>query len=498
MKICPFISHLLGDENSNNLTLNNSAGDARDPGKSSDVVILGYNDGDDSNVQTGVMTKPEQCAGSGNAAECLKESCRFYQQSGAQCRFDLLLSKLADSENSQIPEIATGIDKIWQFQTKGVSEIVESLADSEKNRAQALAELKNDLDKQIETLTAKAGESTVEAVQKQMHSLREKLEAREEEYDGLSSTISEIVSNVDDGISEIKRLSDGLSQQVNEIAAGLPGQSEIKGVIEESLAKLDTRLKALDLTEPMHTLEERLEALQKKQEDASELVENKLLTSIENQKEFENRVDSWREELTSAVAEIKLQQSARESQIDEIVESNQRISRFIEEGLKHREDAQTRSNKKEAKKYNNLGVTSFHNGAYEMARDHFLKAVKLDTEFAEAYNHLGLAYTELELEEKATEAFERALELNPSLHATYNNLGYIHYKLGEYERAVEMYNEALGRNTKNGPAYTNLGNACYKLGRMDEARVAWTKALELDPGNEKARRNLERLNEENE
>jgi Flp pilus assembly protein TadD len=58
-----------------------------------------------------------------------------------------------------------------------------------------------------------------------------------------------------------------------------------------------------------------------------------------------------------------------------------------------------------------------------------------------------------------------------------------------------MYNEALGRSTRNGLAYTNLGNACYKLGQIDKARDAWTKALELDPGNEKARRNLQRISE---
>ena len=67
------------------------------------------------------------------------------------------------------------------------------------------------------------------------------------------------------------------------------------------------------------------------------------------------------------------------------------------------------------------------------------------------------------------------------------------FKKGEYEQAIEMYNEALGRSTQNSSAYTNLGNAYFKLGRTEDARTAWAKALEIDPGNEKAKRNLERI-----
>jgi Flp pilus assembly protein TadD len=59
-----------------------------------------------------------------------------------------------------------------------------------------------------------------------------------------------------------------------------------------------------------------------------------------------------------------------------------------------------------------------------------------------------------------------------------------------------MYNEALGRSASNSSAYTNLGNAYYKMGRREEAREAWEKALDLDPGNEKASRNLRRLERE--
>ena len=44
MKICPFISHLLGDENHNTLSLGEKTTDGDRTGASEDVVILGYND----------------------------------------------------------------------------------------------------------------------------------------------------------------------------------------------------------------------------------------------------------------------------------------------------------------------------------------------------------------------------------------------------------------------------------------------------------------------
>jgi Flp pilus assembly protein TadD len=503
MKICPFISHLLGDENSNTLTLNNGAATANDTGGSSDVVILGYNDGDGSDVQTDVMTKAEPAGDLSSAAECLRESCRFYHKSDEECRFDIMLSKIdqikpAEDEESKISGLAKDIDKIWNFQTKGVTEIVESLADSEKHQAQALDKFKEALGKNIESLGVKVEESSRENIKEQINSLREKIEVREDEVESLSNTIAEVVSNLDNSISEIKALSDDVSKQVKELKNSVPEESSLMKMLERALDKTENSLTAFDITTPIKSLEHKIEDLQKKQEDSTAGVEKKLLTSIQNQKELERQINAWKEELNAAVSDITSRHDDWETRIAELAENHKQISGYLEEGVKHREEAQTRLSKKESKKYNNLGVTSFHNGAYEMARDQFLQAVKLDPNSAEAYNNLGLAYTELDIEEKATEAFGRAVELNPSLHAAYNNLGYIHYKQGDYEQAVELYNEALGRNTKNGPAYTNLGNAYYKLGRMDEARDAWTKALELDPGNEKARRNLERISEDNE
>jgi Flp pilus assembly protein TadD len=355
-------------------------------------------------------------------------------------------------DNSGIKEISREIDKIWKFQTKGVSEIVESLADSEKKHASNLGDLKQEFARKLEDLAGAMTKSSLQPVQNEVQMLREKLEGSQEGFDNLSTTVSDFVTSLEENLKEIKTLSNSLFRQMTDIKSSIPQEKSIAEAVRGSLEGAA---------------------------DARKGVEEKLV--------------SLKDELAGKIGEISARQEAWEKRFEEFANRQNEISQYLEAGKKHRENEQGRQSKKESRKYNNLGVTSFHNGAYDMARDQFIQAVKLDPEFAEAYNNLGLAHTELNEEEKATEAFTKAVELNPSLHAAYNNLGYVLYKQGNYEQAIEMYNEALGRSMHNAPAYTNLGNAYYKLGRNEDARAAWTKALELDPGNEKAKRNLKKL-----
>jgi tetratricopeptide (TPR) repeat protein len=418
MTICPFISHLLGEGNSRTLALGGRVSDGHASGANEDVVILGY-DNDDARtaVQTQVMTEAGTKPDAAGHLHCLRESCRFFEKLSSECRFDVIHAKLDALETakggSNERDIARDIDKIWKFQTQGVTEIVESLADNEKKQSETIDGLKREFAEKLDEIAGAVNRTPLESVQGEFRALRDKIEGREEGFESLSTTVSDFVTSLEENFKG-------------------NGQS----------------------------------------------------------------LSAWKDELAGKIGEIAARQVAWEKRFEEFVEQQKRISDYLEAGTKHREEEQDTRKKKESRKYNNLGVTSFHNGAYEMARDQFLQAVKFDPELAEAYNNLGLTHTELNDEEKATEAFKKAVELNPSLHAAYNNLGYIMYKRGNYEQAIEMYNEALGRSTRNGPAYTNLGNAYYKLGRIDDARAAWTKALELDPGNEKAKRNLKRLEED--
>jgi len=225
---------------------------------------------------------------------------------------------------------------------------------------------------------------------------------------------------------------------------------------------------------------------------------------------FEESIKSIKEQWMKVTAQMTALEALAprieqmESTMSKTVENIDRLERNWAEMMdvvrvdkKKADDAavEKQGNRREAMKFNNLGVTSFHNGHLELARDQFLDAVKRDGTFAECFNNLGLVYTDLGEEAKAAAAFLKAIKLSPDLHAAYNNLGYVYYKQGNYEKAVEMHKEAVARSATNSSAYTNLGNAHFKMGKKDEARAAWKKAIELDPANEKAQRSLKSLND---
>jgi tetratricopeptide (TPR) repeat protein len=459
MKICPFISHLLGDGSSNALSIGSKSTDGSATDTPGDVVILGYDDdGGSPSVRTQVLTENIARTDTASHLYCLKESCRFYQKASKECQFDLIYATLRESDSEakgpDARQIARDIDKIWKFQTKGVAEIVESLADSEKKQTESMIDLKKELVERIERRSGAVADQSLQPIQDELVSLKQKVEGSGEGLEGLSTTVSDFVTSLEDNLRELRSMTNDLARQISEIKTSLPREDKI-----------------------------------------AETVRGPLDAAVEAQKDIDRKLSSWKDEIAEKLLAVTSRQDSWEERIEEIVEHQKELSAHLEEGRKSREQEQSRQSKKESKKFNTLGVTSFHNGAYELARDQFLQAVKLDPEFAEAFNNLGLAYTELNEEEKATEAFTKAVELNPDLHAAYNNLGYAFYRQGNYEQAVEMYNEALGRSTNNSPAYTNLGNAYYRLGRIDKAREAWNKAVELDPSNERAKRNLNRLSE---
>jgi type IV pilus biogenesis/stability protein PilW len=547
MKICPFISHMIGEDRTDILQIDGSspapkkgkASSKKKGGDEKDVVILGY-DGGDSAV--GVQTKPAKTKKSDQAVPshlfCLKDTCRFYVKKSSECKFDSILDatqehskkidqaeKNADQRAKQIGSVegkiakldtvddilkkitsveaqlkkaesgktdkgadkATAIitkdlDKFWKFQTKSVAELIASIGETEKKQEQSFAQFKQDLDKSVDGWKPEVDLSPIGELKGEIEKLKSSVESREDGIESFSTTVSELVLNIDDTLKNLQTKNELLADRIEKLETSLPKPEELQKKIEIAFDEKLHNVGGSEVADEIQSLGNRFQS--------------RVDDLLGAHKRIEDHLESWRETLESRVRDLYEHQESWKGHLERLEEKQTEVMELIKDDRERLEDESTRFRAKEAKKFNNLGVTSFHNGEFELARDQFLEAVELDPRFAESWNNLGLVYTELQDEDRATEAFSKAVEINPDLPAAYNNLGYIFYKQGSYDQAIEMYNEALGRSSDNSSAYTNLGNAYFKQGNREEARKAWEKALEIDPGNEKASLNLKRLDKE--
>ncbi len=161
------------------------------------------------------------------------------------------------------------------------------------------------------------------------------------------------------------------------------------------------------------------------------------------------------------------------------------------ETQRHRDQADLEARRRdEAVLTNNRGVAFYYRGAFEAARDAFLKALELLPDYAEAHNNLGLVYSRLGEGEQAVESFRRALTADPKMGEAYNNLGFLYHTTAQFDRAAQMFGLAIENAGDSSIAYANLGNTFYAMKQADKAVEAWTRAVDLDPMNESARRGL--------
>ena len=176
--------------------------------------------------------------------------------------------------------------------------------------------------------------------------------------------------------------------------------------------------------------------------------------------------------------------------LDRIEESYGQVMKALETRLQKDERDLVSLQRDEAVACNNRGVALYYRGAFEAARDAFLKAIELLPGYAEAFNNLGLVQSRLGQEQEAIEAFRKALTADPKMGEAYNNLGFLYHTSSQFDRAAQMFNLAIENAGDSAVAYTNLGNTFHAMRQSEKAVEAWSRAVELDPMNETARRGL--------
>ncbi len=123
--------------------------------------------------------------------------------------------------------------------------------------------------------------------------------------------------------------------------------------------------------------------------------------------------------------------------------------------------------------YLNMGRHLLASNQIELARDAFIRSIRVEGMSAAALTGAGLASERQGLLHDALRYFQRAATVAPSSILAQNNLGAVLYRLGEYNRAKQAFQAAFAlASGTNRVAEHNLGLADMALERERAADLA--------------------------
>ena len=135
----------------------------------------------------------------------------------------------------------------------------------------------------------------------------------------------------------------------------------------------------------------------------------------------------------------------------------------------------------DAYKYYLYGNRAFYSFDYNTAKDWFLKAIEIDTNFTEAMRHLTYSYSHLGVSDKAREWCLRLYskrENMPLIERLYTNAIYSTYFETIYE-FIKNWSEIIEYDDQMPVPYSNLAGAYIPFKQYDKAISLCEKGLEI-------------------
>ena len=115
-------------------------------------------------------------------------------------------------------------------------------------------------------------------------------------------------------------------------------------------------------------------------------------------------------------------------------------------------------------------------------------------DFALAHNDLGVLYYHMGDKKKTRHHYERAVELMPDNITFKKNLADFYcIELGRIEDALQIYVSILKTNPQDVETLMATGQICVALEKPDDARDFFNQVLEIEPWNENARQEIEKM-----
>jgi len=130
---------------------------------------------------------------------------------------------------------------------------------------------------------------------------------------------------------------------------------------------------------------------------------------------------------------------------------------------------------------------------HDDAVDRLSRAAEIDPESTQVYRLLGRSYHTQGKRDEADAAYRRAIELNELDAWSMNNLGLLLLETQRADEALPLFAKAAELRQEVPAFHNNLGMALEHTGRFRAAATAYKAALAADPGYDKAKRNLARV-----
>jgi superkiller protein 3 len=130
---------------------------------------------------------------------------------------------------------------------------------------------------------------------------------------------------------------------------------------------------------------------------------------------------------------------------------------------------------------------------HDDALDRLRRAAEIDPESTQVYRLLGRTYHTQGKRDEAVAAYRRAIELNELDAWSMNNLGLLFLETQRADEALPLLAKAVELRQDVPGFHNNLGMALEHTGRFRAAATAYKGALAADPGYDKAKRNLARV-----
>lgn len=141
----------------------------------------------------------------------------------------------------------------------------------------------------------------------------------------------------------------------------------------------------------------------------------------------------------------------------------------------------------------NLSRVFIEQKRYDDALARLSSASEIDPESTEVQRLLGRTYHTQGKTDEAVAAYRRAIELNELDAWSMNNLGLVFLETERADEALPLLTKATELRPEVPVFHNNLGMALEHTGRFKAAATAYKAALAADPGYDKAKRNLARV-----